>query len=190
MLEGYLKTKGRCARFQTGSGRAECRQLRGRPTTRTWESAGGGDETGAHQDADDVASDAEGEQRLQTGEDDQHGEQDLGGCGLSDGDQDDRGGGDDGADGLCETLGRPGKLATAPSPEAVYAACSRSCRRRWRCCAPADQGEDHPDDATAANAVSAKLDTDTLAGLVTKVQNDKQDPETVAKSWLSQNSLG
>jgi osmoprotectant transport system substrate-binding protein len=44
--------------------------------------------------------------------------------------------------------------------------------------------------ATAANAVSAKLDTDTLAGLVAKVQNDKQDPETVAKSWLSQNSLG
>ena len=90
----------------------------------------------------------------------------------------------------AKRLGGPGKLATAPSPEAVYAACSRSCRRRWRCCAPADQGEDHPDDATAANAVSAKLDTDTLAGLVTKVQNDKQDPETVAKSWLSQNSLG
>ena len=44
--------------------------------------------------------------------------------------------------------------------------------------------------ADAANAVSAKLDTDTLAGLVAKVQNDKQDPEAVAKAWLSQNSLG
>src|SRR4029077_10300172 len=41
--------------------------------------------------------------------------------------------------------------------------------------------------ADAANAVSAKLDTDTLAGLVAKVQNDKQDPEAVAKAWLSQN---
>jgi len=44
--------------------------------------------------------------------------------------------------------------------------------------------------ADAANAVSAKLDTDTLAGLVAKVQNDKQDPEAVAKAWLSQNGLG
>jgi osmoprotectant transport system substrate-binding protein len=44
--------------------------------------------------------------------------------------------------------------------------------------------------ADAANAVSAKLDTDTLAGLVAKVQNDKQDPETVAKAWLSQKGLG
>ena len=44
--------------------------------------------------------------------------------------------------------------------------------------------------ASAANAVSAKLDTDTLAGLVAKVQNDKQDPEAVAKAWLSQNGLG
>ena len=44
--------------------------------------------------------------------------------------------------------------------------------------------------ADAANAVSAKLDTDTLAGLVAKVQTDKQDPEAVAKAWLSQNGLG
>jgi osmoprotectant transport system substrate-binding protein len=44
--------------------------------------------------------------------------------------------------------------------------------------------------ASAANAVSAKLDTATLAGLVAKVQNDKQDPESVAKAWLSQNGLG
>lgn len=44
--------------------------------------------------------------------------------------------------------------------------------------------------ANAANAVSAKLDTTTLAGLVAKVQNDKQDPEAVAKAWLSQNGLG
>jgi osmoprotectant transport system substrate-binding protein len=44
--------------------------------------------------------------------------------------------------------------------------------------------------ASAADAVSAKLDTDTLAGLVAKVQNDKQDPEAVAKAWLSENGLG
>jgi len=44
--------------------------------------------------------------------------------------------------------------------------------------------------ADAANAVSAKLDTDTLAGLVAKVQTEKQDPEAVAKAWLSQNGLG
>jgi osmoprotectant transport system substrate-binding protein len=44
--------------------------------------------------------------------------------------------------------------------------------------------------ADAANAVSAKLDTKTLAELVTKVQTDKQDPETVAKGWLSANNLG
>jgi osmoprotectant transport system substrate-binding protein len=37
----------------------------------------------------------------------------------------------------------------------------------------------------ACNAVSAKLDTKTLAGLVAKVQNDKQDPDAVAKAWLS-----
>jgi osmoprotectant transport system substrate-binding protein len=42
----------------------------------------------------------------------------------------------------------------------------------------------------ASNAVSAKLDTKTLAGLVAKVQTDKQDPETVAKAWLSQSGLG
>ncbi|SOD71535.1 osmoprotectant transport system substrate-binding protein [Jatrophihabitans sp. GAS493] len=37
----------------------------------------------------------------------------------------------------------------------------------------------------AANAVSAKLDTATLASLVTKVQVDKQDSDTVAKAWLT-----
>ena len=41
----------------------------------------------------------------------------------------------------------------------------------------------------ASNAVSAKLDTKTLAELVAKVQTDKQDPETVAKAWLSQEGL-
>ncbi len=39
--------------------------------------------------------------------------------------------------------------------------------------------------ADACNAVSAKLDTQTLAGLVTKVVTDKQDPDKVAKDWLS-----
>ncbi|SDI78639.1 osmoprotectant transport system substrate-binding protein [Frankineae bacterium MT45] len=42
----------------------------------------------------------------------------------------------------------------------------------------------------AANAVSAKLDTATLASLVTKVQVDKQDSDTVAKAWLSSVGLG
>ena len=44
--------------------------------------------------------------------------------------------------------------------------------------------------ADACNAVSAKLDTATLASLVAKVQTDKQDPDKVAKDWLSQNGLG
>ena len=44
--------------------------------------------------------------------------------------------------------------------------------------------------ADAVNAVSAKLDTTTLASLVAKVQTDKQDPDKVAKDWLSQNGLG
>ncbi len=38
----------------------------------------------------------------------------------------------------------------------------------------------------ALNAVSAKLDTDTLAQLDKKVITDKQDVETVAKEWLKQ----
>lgn len=37
----------------------------------------------------------------------------------------------------------------------------------------------------ALNAVSAKLDTPTLAELVKKVVSDKQDADTVAKDWLS-----
>jgi osmoprotectant transport system substrate-binding protein len=41
----------------------------------------------------------------------------------------------------------------------------------------------------ACNAVSAKLDTKALADLVAKVQNDKQDPDAVAKAWLSQAGL-
>jgi osmoprotectant transport system substrate-binding protein len=42
----------------------------------------------------------------------------------------------------------------------------------------------------ALNAVSAKLTTPILAGLVKKVVLDKGDPATVAKEWLSSNSLG
>jgi osmoprotectant transport system substrate-binding protein len=42
----------------------------------------------------------------------------------------------------------------------------------------------------ACNAVSAKLDTKTLASLVSKVQDDKQDPDAVAKAWLATVSLG
>jgi osmoprotectant transport system substrate-binding protein len=44
--------------------------------------------------------------------------------------------------------------------------------------------------ADACNAVSAKLDTQTLAGLVAKVANDKKDPDAVAKEWLSSVGLG
>jgi osmoprotectant transport system substrate-binding protein len=44
--------------------------------------------------------------------------------------------------------------------------------------------------ADAANAVSAKLDTQTLASLVSKVVSDKQDPDKVAKEWLSSQGLG
>ena len=79
--------------------------------------------------------------------------------------------------------GDPGQQLRRPhrQPQPVRGAEHRALR---------DQGEDHPDDRLAANAVSAKLDTDTLAGLVAKVQNDKQDPEAVAKAWLSQNGLG
>lgn len=42
----------------------------------------------------------------------------------------------------------------------------------------------------ACNAVSAKLDTATLASLVAKVVTDKQDPDAVAKAWLSSAGLG
>ncbi|SHN20771.1 ABC transporter substrate-binding protein [Cryptosporangium aurantiacum] len=41
----------------------------------------------------------------------------------------------------------------------------------------------------ALNAVSAKLDTATLAELVKKVVSDKQDVDTVAKEWLSSAGL-
>jgi osmoprotectant transport system substrate-binding protein len=41
----------------------------------------------------------------------------------------------------------------------------------------------------ALNAVSAKLDTDTLATLVTKVVIDKQDADTVAGVWLKAQGL-
>jgi osmoprotectant transport system substrate-binding protein len=42
----------------------------------------------------------------------------------------------------------------------------------------------------ALNAVSAKLTTPVLADLVKQVVADKKDPETVAKSFLTTNSLG
>lgn len=42
----------------------------------------------------------------------------------------------------------------------------------------------------ALNAVSAKLDTDTLAGLVTQVVVEKADAEDVADEWLKANGLG
>ncbi|MFF2141459.1 ABC transporter substrate-binding protein [Kitasatospora sp. NPDC058190] len=45
--------------------------------------------------------------------------------------------------------------------------------------------------ATAAlNAVSAKLDTAGLTGLMKRVAIDKEDPSAVAKDWLKANGLG
>jgi len=41
----------------------------------------------------------------------------------------------------------------------------------------------------ALNAVSAKLDTTTLASLDKKVISDKQDAEAVAKAWLKDQGL-
>lgn len=46
-----------------------------------------------------------------------------------------------------------------------------------------------PTVTAALNAVSAKLDTDTLATLVTKVVVDKQDAATVAADWLKAQGL-
>lgn len=42
-----------------------------------------------------------------------------------------------------------------------------------------------PEVTAALNAVSAKLDTTTLAGLVSKVVTDKQDADKVAGAWLT-----
>ena len=42
---------------------------------------------------------------------------------------------------------------------------------------------------TTLNAVSAKLDTATLAELDKKVAADKQDPDAVAKDWLKSAGL-
>lgn len=46
-----------------------------------------------------------------------------------------------------------------------------------------------PEVTAALNAVSAKLNTDTLATLVTKVVVDKADAATVAADWLKANGL-
>ncbi len=46
-----------------------------------------------------------------------------------------------------------------------------------------------PEVVAALNGVSAKLDTDTLATLVTKVVVDKQDASAVAAEWLTGNGL-
>lgn len=43
--------------------------------------------------------------------------------------------------------------------------------------------------SSTLNAVSAKLDTPALLGLMKRVAVDKDDPATVAKDWLSQNGL-
>lgn len=47
-----------------------------------------------------------------------------------------------------------------------------------------------PEVSAALNAVSAKLDTDTLATLVSKVVTDKQDADQVAADWLTSVGLG
>lgn len=46
-----------------------------------------------------------------------------------------------------------------------------------------------PDVKEALNAVSAQLDTATLADLVKRVVTDKEEPELVAEDWLSENGL-
>lgn len=46
-----------------------------------------------------------------------------------------------------------------------------------------------PEVTAALNAVSAKLDTDTLATLVSKVVTDKQDADQVAADWLKSAGL-
>ncbi len=43
---------------------------------------------------------------------------------------------------------------------------------------------------SALDAVSAKLDTSTLAALVKEVVIDKKDASSVAQEFLSKNSLG
>lgn len=48
----------------------------------------------------------------------------------------------------------------------------------------------NPTVVAALNAVSAKLDTSTLAELDKKVMTDKDDPSTVAKDWLASAGLG
>jgi osmoprotectant transport system substrate-binding protein len=47
-----------------------------------------------------------------------------------------------------------------------------------------------PEVTEALNAVSAKLDTETLTGLVKRVEVDKDDAATVAEDWLSSAGLG
>ncbi len=42
---------------------------------------------------------------------------------------------------------------------------------------------------TTLNKIQAKLTTSGLSALLTKVQTDKQDPDVVAKQWLSDNGL-
>ncbi len=42
---------------------------------------------------------------------------------------------------------------------------------------------------TTVNAVSAKLTTDSLIDMLTKINNDKADPAVVAKQWLTDNGL-
>jgi osmoprotectant transport system substrate-binding protein len=46
-----------------------------------------------------------------------------------------------------------------------------------------------PGVTTVLNGISAKLTTEGLGALVSKVQVDKQDPDAVAKGWLSENGL-
>ena len=46
-----------------------------------------------------------------------------------------------------------------------------------------------PEVTAALNAVSAKLTTDVLAAMITKVVVDKEDAATVAADFLSSNGL-
>jgi len=52
------------------------------------------------------------------------------------------------------------------------------------------KAKDNDTISQALNAVSAKLDTETLAALLTEVVVDKKDASAVAKEFLTKNNLG
>ena len=49
--------------------------------------------------------------------------------------------------------------------------------------------EDHPDLEAALNAVSRRLDPDSITRLNYRVDIDKEDPQSVARAWLREQGL-